>query len=261
MYVAVTRAAKQLYLSWAQTRMLHAQTLYCVLRSSTKSRGHCCTRSMLIGRAPAWEAAACGAQPGRKPAWQRQRAARRAADRHERPARQVRPGRDRVGGGSGGEARVQIELRGAGMEVAGAGYAKLLRQVPPRQSRWAFSQPVAEVGLGSVGVAPVQLGPAYAEARQPNAQVKVAAAAFAQHHQRRLATHRHLVGARRPARQRNIIDDGENAGIAQDRVAGQPDAGSRCRRTSRWLPTTSGTACSHSESCRISTPSATWVRT
>lgn len=33
MYVAVTRARKRLYLSWAQTRMLHGQTRYCVASS------------------------------------------------------------------------------------------------------------------------------------------------------------------------------------------------------------------------------------
>ena len=33
MYVAVTRARKRLYLSWAQTRTLHGQTRYCVASS------------------------------------------------------------------------------------------------------------------------------------------------------------------------------------------------------------------------------------
>lgn len=33
MYVAVTRARKRLYLSWAQTRMLHGQTRYCIASS------------------------------------------------------------------------------------------------------------------------------------------------------------------------------------------------------------------------------------
>ena len=44
MYVAVTRARKRLYLTFAQTRMLHGQTRYCMpSASSTKYRKTCCS--------------------------------------------------------------------------------------------------------------------------------------------------------------------------------------------------------------------------
>jgi DNA helicase-2/ATP-dependent DNA helicase PcrA len=104
MYVAVTRARHRLYLTHAQTRMLHGQTRYCLpSASSTNCRQTCCANQPRRGRRPA-----AGAVRGRG----RGRPARPAALRIGQNVRHARFGVGVIVSteGAGPEARVQVNF-------------------------------------------------------------------------------------------------------------------------------------------------------
>ena len=127
MYVAVTRARKRLYLSWAQTRMLHGQTRYCVASSFFDEIPEALLRRVnAMSRAPAYEPPRAGRSPG---------AASPRGGGSELPnglriGMSVQHGKFGLGvivsaEGSGGEARVQVNFGGAGMKWLALEYAKL----------------------------------------------------------------------------------------------------------------------------------------
>ena len=144
MYVAITRARKRLYLSFAQTRMLHGQTRYNVksrfldelpearcagsrratrasapaLRASTARPGRAaraCTRSSAPAAAPAFGAGP-DAQAG---------VDARPALRAGRVPRQVRRRRDLTLEGSGDDARAQVNFGRHGLKWLALSVAKL----------------------------------------------------------------------------------------------------------------------------------------
>ena len=132
MYVAVTRARKRLYLSHAQTRMLHGQTRYCVPSQFLEELPEELLRKM--GHAPAYakqppySGGGMGAATNDLP--------RRAA-----PVESAIPGGLRIGQnvehakfglgviigaeGRGSEARVQVNFGAHGMKWLALQYAKL----------------------------------------------------------------------------------------------------------------------------------------
>ncbi len=140
MYVAVTRARKRLYLSHAQTRMLHGQTRYCVPSQFLEELPEALLRK--IGNASAFANPGAYAGGGAKsysggyvPAPTMARSAAAGA------AESAIPGGLRIGQnvehakfgagvivgaeGRGNEARVQVNFRGHGMKWLALQYAKL----------------------------------------------------------------------------------------------------------------------------------------
>ena len=121
MYVAVTRARKRLYLSHAQTRMLHGQTRFCLPSLFLEELPEELLRK--INRAPAYETQA----PIRNEA---------ASAYTQTPANGLRIGQNVehakfgqgvivAAEGRGGEARVQVNFGAQGMKWLALEYAKL----------------------------------------------------------------------------------------------------------------------------------------
>ncbi|HEX5803055.1 MAG TPA: 3'-5' exonuclease, partial [Azospira sp.] len=135
MYVAVTRARKRLYLSWAQTRMLHGQTRYCVASSFFDEIPDELLRRINPVSKPAYEA------PRASGGWGGGIAGGRAAAPQAAAAAAGLPNGLRIGmnvqhakfgfgvivsaEGRGGDARVQVNFGGAGMKWLALEYAKL----------------------------------------------------------------------------------------------------------------------------------------
>ena len=122
MYVALTRARQRLYLSCAQTRMLHGQTRYCVPSAFLEEIPEALLRK--INRAPAYSASA--------PA----RAASPATADAQTSANGLRVGQSVqhakfglgvivAAEGRGADARVQVNFGSAGMKWLALEYAKL----------------------------------------------------------------------------------------------------------------------------------------
>ena len=122
MYVAVTRARKRLYLSHAQTRMLHGQTRFCVPSSFLEELPEELLRR--VNRAPAYTATAPS------------RTATPAASSGQTSANGLRIGQNvehaKFGlgvivsaEGRGAEARVQVNFGAHGMKWLALEYAKL----------------------------------------------------------------------------------------------------------------------------------------
>ncbi|MFC5300003.1 UvrD-helicase domain-containing protein [Azospira restricta] len=132
MYVAVTRARKRLYLSWAQTRMLHGQTRYCVASSFFDEIPEGLLRRINPVSKSAYEAPRAsggwgGGMGGGRPA-----AAPAAAGLPDglRIGMNVQHAKFGFGvivaaEGRGADARVQVNFGGAGMKWLALEYAKL----------------------------------------------------------------------------------------------------------------------------------------
>jgi len=139
MYVAVTRARKRLYLSWAQTRMLHGQTRYCVASSFFDEIPDELLRrinpvTVAQSSRPTYEAPRAGG------GWSRPAAAPGAGEVSGRPQGGL-PNGLKIGmnvqhakfgmgvivsaEGRGAEARVQVNFMDAGMKWLLLEYAKL----------------------------------------------------------------------------------------------------------------------------------------
>ena len=127
MYVAVTRARKRLYLSWAQTRMLHGQTRYCVASSFFDEIPDELLRRINPVSKPAYEA------PRASGGWST--SAAKAASSPGLPnglriGMNVQHAKFGFGvivsaEGRGADARVQVNFMGAGMKWLVLEYAKL----------------------------------------------------------------------------------------------------------------------------------------
>ena len=119
MYVAVTRARRRLYLSCAQTRMLHGQTRYCLPSSFLDEipEGLLLRLNRKAPAAPAYAPAGTGY------------AVEPAGD-GLRVGQTVEHAKFGIGvivaaEGRGGDARVQVNFGGAGMKWLALEYAKL----------------------------------------------------------------------------------------------------------------------------------------
>ena len=140
MYVAVTRARKRLYLSHAQTRMLHGQTRYCVPSQFLEELPEALLRK--IGNAPAFAAQSAYSGGGGKSYSGGYAAAPAPAPRASAASSESAiPGGLRIGQnvehakfgagvivgaeGRGSEARVQVNFRSCGMKWLALQYAKL----------------------------------------------------------------------------------------------------------------------------------------
>jgi DNA helicase-2/ATP-dependent DNA helicase PcrA len=119
MYVAVTRARKRLYLTHAQTRMLHGQTRYCLPSLFLDELPEELLRK--INRAAQRDPIAAALRPLRPAPTQRQR----AAHWPERAPRPLWRRRHRVQRRRRPEARVQVNFGSRRHEVAGLEYARL----------------------------------------------------------------------------------------------------------------------------------------
>lgn len=120
MYVAVTRARRRLYLSCAQTRMLHGQTRYCVpsafleeipeelLRRINRAPAHAAPATRPASGVPAAPAEANGLRVGQNV-------------EHARFGLGVIVAAE----GRGSDARVQVNFGAAGMKWLALEYAKL----------------------------------------------------------------------------------------------------------------------------------------
>ena len=122
MYVAVTRARKRLYLTHAQTRMLHGQTRYCLPSSFLEELPVELLRR--INRAVA-SAPAAAPRPAAGAGWPKP-----AATNGLRIGQNVRHTRFGLGvivstEGAGPEARVQVNFGSGGMKWLALEYAKL----------------------------------------------------------------------------------------------------------------------------------------
>jgi DNA helicase-2/ATP-dependent DNA helicase PcrA len=122
MYVAVTRARQRLYLSHAQTRMLHGQTRYCLPSAFLEELPEALLRK--VNRAPAYTTSAPS------------RAAASPADSGQSSANGLRVGQSvehaKFGmgvivsaEGRGPDARVQVNFGASGMKWLALEYAKL----------------------------------------------------------------------------------------------------------------------------------------
>ncbi|WP_291993445.1 UvrD-helicase domain-containing protein [Candidatus Accumulibacter sp. ACC003] len=123
MYVAVTRARQRLYLTHAQTRMLHGQTRYCLPSSFLDELPVELLRKVSGGAA---NAPAAPTRPAAAAGWQQPQAAANGL----RIGQSVRHARFGVGvivaaEGSGSEARVQVNFGAGGMKWLALEYAKL----------------------------------------------------------------------------------------------------------------------------------------
>ncbi|MBK7675640.1 MAG: UvrD-helicase domain-containing protein [Candidatus Accumulibacter sp.] len=117
MYVAVTRARHRLYLSHAQTRLLHGQTRYCLPSGFLDELPATLLRKISRGATAARPAASAGWQPP-------------AVAGGLRIGQNVRHARFGVGvivstEGSGPEARVQVNFGAGGMKWLALEYARL----------------------------------------------------------------------------------------------------------------------------------------
>ena len=128
MYVAVTRARKRLYLSWAQTRMLHGQTRYCLASAFfDEIPAELLRRINPVSHTKAAYEPPAAASARRAPA-----AAELASGLPNglRIGMNVQHAKFGMGvivaaEGRGGEARVQVNFMGAGMKWLLLEYAKL----------------------------------------------------------------------------------------------------------------------------------------
>ncbi len=126
MYVAVTRARKRLYLTHAQTRMLHGQTRYCVPSGFLEELPEELLRK--VGNAPAYAAA-----PPFKGAATKSSRATYAEDKNIggfRIGQSVQHAKFGLGvivsaEGRGNDARVQVNFGAHGMKWLALEYAKL----------------------------------------------------------------------------------------------------------------------------------------
>ena len=122
MYVAVTRARKRLYLSYAQTRMLHGQTRYCVPSGFLEEIPEALLRQ-ISARAPTYAASA----PVRS---NRPVQAQQSSVNGLRVGQSVQHAKFGTGvivsaEGRGADARVQVNFGGSGMKWLALEYAKL----------------------------------------------------------------------------------------------------------------------------------------
>jgi DNA helicase-2/ATP-dependent DNA helicase PcrA len=118
MYVAVTRARHRLYLTHAQTRMLHGQTRYCLVSAFVDELPANLMRQINRAAAVARPLAAPAARPSP------------AIDGGLRIGQSVRHARFGVGvivasEGAGPEARVQVNFGSAGSKWLALAYARL----------------------------------------------------------------------------------------------------------------------------------------
>ncbi|MFZ2852522.1 MAG: UvrD-helicase domain-containing protein [Rhodocyclaceae bacterium] len=123
MYVAVTRARKRLYLSHAQTRMLHGQTRYCLPSAFLEELPEALLRK--VNRAPAYTASA----PARsrtpvQPAFEQSSANGLRVGQNVQHAK-FGTGVIVSAEGRGPEARVQVNFGSVGMKWLALEYAKL----------------------------------------------------------------------------------------------------------------------------------------
>jgi DNA helicase-2/ATP-dependent DNA helicase PcrA len=119
MYVAVTRARHRLYLSCAQTRMLHGQTRYCIPSSFLDEIPEGLLLKLNVKAAPALSFSASGSY-GLEPA----SGGLRVGQTVEHPKFGV--GVIVASEGRGADARVQVNFGGAaGMKWLALEYAKL----------------------------------------------------------------------------------------------------------------------------------------
>ncbi|MBE2260317.1 MAG: UvrD-helicase domain-containing protein [Rhodobacteraceae bacterium] len=122
MYVAVTRARQRLYLTHAQTRMLHGQTRYCLPSSFLDELPVELLRKVNGGTANT----AAATRPASAGGWQQAPAANNGL----RIGQNVRHARFGVGvivssEGAGAEARVQVNFGAGGMKWLALEYARL----------------------------------------------------------------------------------------------------------------------------------------
>ncbi|MDQ5942356.1 MAG: ATP-dependent helicase UvrD/PcrA [Pseudomonadota bacterium] len=135
MYVAVTRARKRLYLSWAQTRMLHGQTRYCLPSGFFDEIPEALLRRVnAVSRQPAYEAPrASGGRGMSAPAGvgrQQGGGLSSGLPNGLKIGMSVQHAKFGLGvivsaEGGGAEARVQVNFGGAGMKWLALEYAKL----------------------------------------------------------------------------------------------------------------------------------------
>ena len=125
MYVAVTRARKRLYLTHAQTRMLHGQTRYCVPSSFLEELPEALLRK--VGNTPAYAAA-----PPFKDAATKSSRATYAEDKNiggfriGQSVQHAKFGLGVIVSAEGGpDARLQINFGAHGMKWLALAYAKL----------------------------------------------------------------------------------------------------------------------------------------
>ncbi len=122
MYVAVTRARRRLYLTHAQTRMLHGQTRYCLPSAFLEELPEALLRQ--VGHTPAFapETPAWGAAPA-------PRVGQEASVGGFRIGQNVRHAKFGVGvivaAESGADARVQVNFGAQGMKWLALAYARL----------------------------------------------------------------------------------------------------------------------------------------
>ena len=124
MYVAVTRARKRLYLTYAQTRMLHGQTRYCVPSLFLEELPEELLRK--VGHAPAYAASV----PQSRSAGPAKAAAQSEAVGGFRIGQNVEHAKFGQGvivsaEGRGADARVQVNFGAQGMKWLALEYAKL----------------------------------------------------------------------------------------------------------------------------------------
>ncbi|MBL8402811.1 3'-5' exonuclease, partial [Accumulibacter sp.] len=119
MYVALTRARRRLYLSHAQTRLLHGQTRYCLPSSFLEELPATLLRRINRGGGQV------SARPTSSPGWQAPTAA--GGLRIGQNVRHARFGAGVIVAieGSGPEARVQVNFGAGGMKWLVIGYARL----------------------------------------------------------------------------------------------------------------------------------------
>jgi len=119
MYVAVTRARQRLYLTHAQTRMLHGQTRYCLPSSFLEELPATLLRRINRGGSQG------SARPTSSPGGQVQTAV--GGLRIGQNVRHARFGAGVIVAteGSGSEARVQVNFGAGGMKWLVLGYARL----------------------------------------------------------------------------------------------------------------------------------------
>jgi len=143
MYVAITRARKRLYLSWAQTRMLHGQTRYCapsifldeippsLLRRLAPTPAFASSSASTSGYSGGYSAGRSGSNGGGggKTSGSRAAAGSTTEVRGLRIGQSVEHARFGVGvivaAEGGADARVQVNFGAAGMKWLALDYAKL----------------------------------------------------------------------------------------------------------------------------------------
>ncbi|WP_153116080.1 3'-5' exonuclease [Rhodocyclus tenuis] len=143
MYVAITRARKRLYLSWAQTRMLHGQTRYCapsifldeippaLLRRLAPAPAFASAPAFTSGYSGGYAAGRAGGNGGGggKASGSRAAAGSTTEVRGLRIGQSVEHARFGVGvivaAEGGADARVQVNFGAAGMKWLALDYAKL----------------------------------------------------------------------------------------------------------------------------------------